>query len=378
MVKILNYIENIIDFAQIDTPEMKRCLDYIKMEGKDPKSLFPPIKHKISFELHDANTELANSIRKCILDELTIKSMTFNDNDWASDDKYILSDFLKTNLEHIPINQDQNYDSIVIYLYKINTTDDTINIYSHDLVMEKHDKNGKIVVLPTSDYLAPNIAIIKLQSGKYIKISNIKIITGLTYENAGKFAAVSATEYEILDVIPLYQSKAEFSGNSSLVSNPSKFKIGYTTYGNISNPKSILMHCCDTLIERIQLIKNELELVNTKELDIAYFSNKMKIEQDKGILLIYIENESWSVGRLISKYCYLEDSNIPFVTAGIIHPSVNKCCIKIKHLQPIIILKKAIEKIIIDLTIIQNIDVKPQKEEHFIKKGKREKKNKII
>ena len=350
MVKITNYMEQAIDFAKIDTPEFKRCIKYIKSMEKDPESLFPPIKHKVSFELHDTNTELANGFRKCILDELSIKSMTFDDNDWASDDRYILSDFLKTNLESIPINQNENYTSLHLSLYKNNTSEDVINVYSHDINVEKSNNTLKSI-----DYFASNVVIIQLQPGKYIKISNIKIAEGFTYKNANKFAAVSATEYEILDMEPLLQEKYKTSGKSSLLSNPSKFKLSYTTYGNIK-PNMILEMCCQTLRKRAQLIWDELEQVDTKKSPLSYVSDKIKIET-RDMLYVYIEEESWSLGRWIAKKCYIEYENIPIVTTGIVHPSLNKCYIKIKHSQSIDILKKAVKSIINDISKIEQFIV---------------------
>jgi hypothetical protein len=384
MVKVSNYQEEIIDFSQFKTPEFERCLKYIQNMGKDPKTLFPPIRHKVSFELHETNVELANSIRKCIIDELKIKSMTFDESDLSSDDRYILSDFIRKNIENIPINQDIEYftaykQNISISLYKLNTTTDIINIYSHDIVINKISQDGKITKqLRVEDYFAPNVVIISLHPGKYVKVSNIKITDGFTYENAGKFASVANIEYDILDVVPLQYNQYEDNvGKSSLVSNPTKFYISYTTYGNIA-PKGIIKLCCDTLRDRLQIIYDELNKVDINKL--LYYSDILKIELKDDLLYIYITNEFWSIGRLIAKYGYLEDNNIPFITAGIIHPSVNKCYLKIKHAQPIELLKNAIKMAILDISIINELDSLPTKDavesKKSNKKGKKETKKK--
>lgn len=344
MVKIKNFKDDVIDFSKINTPAMIRCKKYIENAGMRPEMLYPPIRHKVSFELYETTVEFANTIRKCLLDELSIKSMTFDDANLSTDDRYILSDFLKKNIESIPISQTHN--NLKISLHKENHTNDIISVYSHDISIQ--DAKTKKSV-NSKEVFAPNVVIISLQPGKFIDISNIDVVEGITYTDACKFAAVSAIEYEILDMVPLQQMpNGETIGASSLVSNPSHIRMGFTTYGNIT-PKALLAKVFDVLTKRINLILDELKKVSSN----SYFSDKIKVEYKNNMWFIYIDDEFWSIGRLLAKYAYLEDSQIPFITAGIIHPNTNKCYLKIKHADPIKVLKNASAQILTDLKIIK-------------------------
>lgn len=336
-LSLCNYTEEVIDFNKLKkNDDFKKCMEYVSYMKKDPVELFPPIRHVVRFEIKNAEVELANTIRKCIIGELSIKSLEFDESDIDTDDKYILSDYLRKNIENIPINQDMDLDylkTLKISLHCINKTIDLITIYSHDIIVL--DK-GKPIEL-----FARNVPITVLHPCNYLKISNITISEGITYTNAGKYSAIAASYYEILE-----NEKTA----TSLISNPKHFKLGYTTYGNII-PKHILDKCLTTLTGRLNIILNEL-MAASNQSEISYYSNLLRIEEKDDIVIFYIENEFWSFSRLIAKYCMLLDSNIKFVAPGIIHPSANKCFIKIIHSTPVKLLCDTVIKILKDIHIL--------------------------
>ena len=72
MVKVLNikYEEYPVE---PNTPQFKKCVEYAKLIDKDYKLYLPDKpKKSVEFELHDANSDLANAIRRGIIDEVVL------------------------------------------------------------------------------------------------------------------------------------------------------------------------------------------------------------------------------------------------------------------------------------------------------------------
>ena len=339
-------------YADKTNRNFQKCVEYVRSAGGDPLKLLPKkSKYQVSFTLDETTIELANTIRKCIIDEIPIKSMTFNETTLITNDRFILSDYFKKNLETVPINQEISTEDIKISLDVANTDPyKIINIYSHNLQFKS--KNN---ILDTHEWVMPNIILIKLRPNKFIKIDDIQVIEGLGYEDAAKFASVSNTKYEILNTEPSLEIKFQTTGKKSIMTSPSKIRIGYTTYGNIT-PVLIMIKCCDILTARLHNIKEEMGKINIS--DQSYFSDKLKIEMKNNIVYFQIYNEFWSLSSLLAKYCYIEDPNIPFVTPSISHPSKNMCYIKIKHTEYLKIIASAIDHVMDDIEKIKDAFIK--------------------
>jgi len=324
---------------KLNSNELKKCFNYIKSLDIDPMSLLPKKnKYTVSFELSETNTEFANCIRRCLLDEIDVLSM--NIDKIETNDDYILFDLIKERIEMVPINQELNYSTYKISLNIENKTDCIIDVKTKDFTIKPYSDN----------IFSNNVRLFKLESNCYIKIDDITITKGNALENSGKYSFLSNVFYKILDIPHISESNNK--SDNSLLSNPTHFLLKYTTYGNIS-PKNVIIKCCDTLLNRLKNILNEIESIKSEK-DIPYSSDLLDIKKITDILYIYIENEYWTLINLISKYVYLEDKNVPFVSPYIQHPDIKKGGIKIKHNQDIKILKNSIKKIILDLNKLYN------------------------
>jgi hypothetical protein len=347
--------------AQLNKPEnlnLKNSLSYIAFLGNgiDGKDLLPKSsKFKLEFEISNTCPEFANGIRKCIIDEIPLSSLTMDSDKFTTSDRYILSDYLQKNIELVPIYQDLDFDKAdkwTISLDIINSTDEVINIKSGDLEIFEGKKK-----IPTDSVVSSNITIVELHPSMFIKISNITFIHGLARVDAAKFASVSNIRYEILDVIPLAHTKEEKNqGKSSLMSRATSFRIGYTTYRNVKDPRTIIYGCCDALTNRFNAFKKELNNVkeNPETKVISYFSTLLDIETRGDIKFFNFKDEARTLPNMIAQYCFRLDTNIPFISASLIHPSTEIGVVKIKHTNSIKLIQDAITAILRDLAILRN------------------------
>lgn len=350
MVKVQNVKYTEIPFETKDK-NFQQCLSYVKLIDPDYKKYIPKnSKHKASFELTDTTSDLANCIRRYLIDEMPVYSMNVAEEDIESDDRFILSDFVKNNLELIPLLQDitdKDAESLSMSLHVENKTDDTISVYSGDIVVTDKQKKK----LDNSKYFTTTISIIKLRPGTTLDIKNINIVAGIGKADSGKFLLLSNISYEILDVIPMEENKYNKTGQSSLNSNPQHFRIEFTTHRNM-NVKRIMSMCCNTIIKTVSTLHSEL--IKIKESDKVYFSDLIELETKGDVKFFHLKNEYWTIANIISRYCYLAFKDIQFVCSSIIHPATEESIVKIRHTESVKIMATALKNIISDVTTIKN------------------------
>jgi DNA-directed RNA polymerase subunit L len=327
--------------------QFQKCLSLIT-ESEARKLLPKKSKITVSFELTKSNADIANGIRRCIMDEMEVKSFDFDEyKDLDSTDPYILCDFIKKQVCLLPINQEYNYDTIsTIRLEKVNQTDEIIDVLSNDFILDGVPQKD------LAQIVSENIVLCRLRPDTYIKINNIKICSGLTYTDAGKFSLVSNITYEIMDVDPIVETRTGQTGKSSMLSNPTHFTIKYTTHRNIQHPLKIMVKCCDTLIGRLTAIYTDMQnITDTTE---SYFSDLLTLETNGNIHKLQIRGEYWTIINLICRYCYIIASDIKFIAPSLIHPEKHIGVISITHPEFSSLIKKSIKKIIAEFENIKS------------------------
>lgn len=348
MVKVKNVKVTDIPFESKDK-NFQQCIEYIKSvaPGGEYKKYLPhKPKQKLSFELTDANSDLANTIRRFLMDEISVLSMNIDEEKISTNDRFILTDYLKKNMELIPISQNIPED-VKISLNVENKTDEIIPVYSRDITITDRAKKK----LNAMDYFSGTIPIIQLRPNSSLEISDINIVKGCGKEDSGKFLLLSNISYEILDMEPITQNKYTTKGESSLIANPTHFRIEFTNHRNISVKKVIIL-CCDEITRRLNLLLKELS--NVAETTSIHFSDLIKIETKGDIKIFHFNNEYWTISNIISKYCYLTFKEIQFVCSSIIHPSTEESMVKIRHPQALKIITNAIKKILSDVVVIKS------------------------
>lgn len=335
---------------EMDNKNNKDMQKFLQFLSREEAMKLLPRKSKItvSFELSKTNTSLANGIRRCLVDEIETLSFDFDEyKDLETDDKYILCDFIKKQVELIPINQEFNYKDVEIKLVKYNNTDDIIDVMTNDFVI-----SGAASQKNLEDIVGQNIVLCKLRPGRYIKINNIYISKGTGLQNAGKYKLLSNVTYKILDADPIVETAVSKSGVSSMITNPKKFIISYSTHRNIDHPRQVMVKCCDTLIIRLNVILENMK--NISNSDKVYKSELLSLDSTDDLRKIEIKNEYWTIINMITQYCYiLTNGNIKFVSPALIHPEKEVGMINIIHPDFSTLIQNAIKKIIEELNVVK-------------------------
>jgi len=326
----------------------KKCVEYIKLIGKDYKKMLPKKPKKtVSFEIHNSNSDFANLIRRNLLDEFTVYSMYMSET-VQYDDSFHLNEVIEKQIEYIPILQDlekYDIDKFSINLFAENKTYSIITIYSRDLEILYDNKK-----YAGESLFSDNIPILDLRASKKINITGIKICKGKAKDDSGKYLLLSNLKYKILDVIPLNKTKYETTGESSLNSNPSKFLFKLTNHRNIE-PKKIMKICLGSIQKKLETILSEITKI--KDSDTEYISDIIKFEILDNFKLIHFFGEYWTISNVISRYCYIEDNDIEFVCSSITHPTTEISIVKIKSNNYLKILINAVRNIINDVNIME-------------------------
>jgi hypothetical protein len=336
MVKVANIKVEELDRSK--TPAYKKCLALVP----DLEKLLPKRKKVcVSFELKDTVTEMANAIRRVLINELPSYYLDYDEfKDLDTSDPYILCDFIKKQIEMLPLMANVNEEKdIALELHKENKTTEIIDVTTDHFVVKKGPALDKIVT--------NGITLCRLRPGEYIHIKNIHVAVGIGKNDPGKWEPFSNVYYE-----PLIKPFDEKSGVSSLVSNPTHFLIKYTTRRNVeaNKAKDFMKQVCSVLEERLKIIMTQVESIPKTE---YYATDILEMETKGSIREVRIKNEKWTLITLICRYCYiLTKGNIKFITSSEIHPEVNTGIIRINHPEYKKLILDAIKKIMIDLKTI--------------------------
>lgn len=339
-VKELKVMEHNFQLKKGTNVEFDKCL---KMVPELLTLLPKKSKYIVSFELVDTNVDVANAIRRCLTNEIPIKSLDYVDDEKnvQFSDLYILSDLLKQQIELVPI--DQNVEENTMLSLKVsNNTDSIINVSTHDF---------KVVSPPNLkvEDLMEDIVLGQLRPQGTLTIKKVGITEGKAKSNSAAFNSLASIKYEILDTKPLYEEK----GKSSMVSDPSHFRIEYSTHRNFTNPLYPMIKCCNELISRLESIVDAMKPIQNK--DTFYFSDFIKLETEGSTKTISISDESWTITNLLTRNCIeLSKNNILFVTPSIIHPDKAIGQLKITHPEFSDLIQNAAKKAIKDLQTIES------------------------
>jgi DNA-directed RNA polymerase subunit L len=337
---------------------LEKCMTFARKVHPAPEKLIPRPIHALDFKLEGTSPAFANALRRCLIDELPVKVLSFDLEDLETDDAYILPDVLVNQIGYIPIAQNDLISSgnrqtaqaeiSKASLLVVNNTTEIINVTTSDIKFANTTMSKEL--------FDPQICITKLHPMKYLSIRKFKLIEGRGLENSGFFNLLANVRFSSAAV------------SSVLSAIPTSFTLGYTTYGNIDPLEPILMSC-NELTRRLNLIKNGLsEAAMAANLDMKTASNptskstsgilnnnQIQIEYQAGDMVhVIIENESWTLANLISSYCYKLQEDIPFVTPFVAPTLDNRAIIKIVFPQWRTLILDSIAHIIDDLNVVSH------------------------
>lgn len=162
-------------------------LSEFKQHEKAIKALLPSRKeHKVSFDLNDVDVSIANAFRRTAMEELELKSLTFDVSQIHTNVDYILFGEFLDRVQFIPIKQNIP-DDIVLSINVINTSNDNgiMTVYSDSII------GGE-------KYIPGRFRLAELRPGNYLKVPNITVQKGLGKDNAC-FGLTNVYTYRNLD-----------------------------------------------------------------------------------------------------------------------------------------------------------------------------------
>lgn len=258
------------------------------------KHLLPTVMrpYQCSFQLDNVDIAIANGIRRAILSEVPVKRLTFQLDDFSTNNPHMnLPHFILTRIQSIPIDQSVSLDTTFSLDYG-NSSHQLVMVNSNEFTSNKKTK-------PLFDETIP---IISLEPGKFVKIEKMTVEIGYEYTH-GTFAIADGVLCKTLDYEPynMYTGK----GVSSSVSDPRSHLMQFDNNGNI-NHITLITLACDEIIRRLKIAS---ELLYTLEPFDDYFK-------------LFIANETDTIGNIIMKRVCDIFPEIPAISYRI--DSINK------------------------------------------------------
>jgi len=319
-------------------------------EMKELISILPSPETKLSFELHNTNAKFVNGLRRCLIDELPLWSLTCKLENVKSNDHKIMvtSDCIVRQLNLIPLTQDA-IDMNIFSKYDIsinvsNKTTNTICITTSDIIIKTNTKHKEII--EASRFFSTKINICDLDRGYYIKINNITITKQKNF-NTSIGSVIHSMQYIPIEYEEELEPNATKKLPSSLCTNPTKYCLGYSINGLTSALYPAKLACTE-ILARLKI----LHVIILKSNDIPFYSDEIYITHDGSFIEYKIYNESWTIGHLLSWYCYQIDSTIPYVAIKNEHMLTHTIILRIRHTDHKKIILLALNNISTDYEIL--------------------------
>lgn len=303
------------------------------------------VPRDLTFELHNTTTEMANALRRCINSELTVLAMDFDVNNVYTDDSFIITDELKTRIKLIPIRQ---ISDMTFSLNVTNPLDVIIPIYSSQI-----HKSGDTGAINGELMFAGSNILTYLRPGKYLRIENIKTVSGVGYIDGPAFSFPGKVGYSCIE---LEQMCSGADGGekdplktpvSSMESNPSKYRLVIPRQKFI-DPMQIINIALDTLSDKINklsdIIGGTIGNLYTSDIEITY---------TPGSVTVKIFRETYTIGNMIVRYGMDVDASITNIHCIKPYQSVDYITVEIRHPDPKKIMMLSMKKIQEELTSIR-------------------------
>lgn len=214
-------------------------MDDIKKEKV--KKLLPETRTEtISFYIKNANTAIANGLRRIISGEIKVKRLSFEMKHINTNEEYIKHEELLTRLACIPIDQDIPLD----IEFSINITN--TNVKEGFFIVKSSDIKHKNTYSNTRPVFATTYKLAELKPGKHLIIPKIKVVEGYGYDDAS-FCLTTQIEYNIIDFIRVefLNERSNFDNKivkkSELISLFKKLKIQHSNPDELYKKKILII-----------------------------------------------------------------------------------------------------------------------------------------
>lgn len=288
------------------------------------KTLIPDFNHSLlSFNIYNTKSSFVNSIRRCILDELLVKSLYFDISNISTNDKFILNDLIQDRIQLISI--DQSIDKSKTFSIDVhNTTTNLMSVNTNMLQNSDKKDNRK--------YFNQNIKLCDLKPNRFITINNININSDYGINN--NIYSIGRASYEVINM--------DMNKHQSLSTDSTDFTFYIYSNGNITT-QNILFQSIDNLIQRLNHIYDLIDKYNNDNIN-----DELIININNNITTFYIKNEYHTLGNLIVDYMFELDTSTKLLNYNNEHPLKNEITIKTDNSTPNKLILQAISNIKID------------------------------
>jgi hypothetical protein len=266
-------------------------------------------------------------------------------------------EFLNHRLALIPVISEQiniNYEDILISLKKKNDDEEMINVYVKDFICTEKTTNK--VIENNLLFKYTNILFAKLKHNQQLSF-NTELIKNNSENGGSFFSPVSTCVYTFKidnkkkkEIIEKMNENEKISFlNQDIERNyekknngmPSSYLFNIESIG-FYEPKTIVLLAIESLIEKLNIIKIEL---NNKQSKKVFFKYK---EENEDFFNFLIDDENETIGNLLSTYITYSD-NVFFSGYLIEHPLKKNIILRIKLID-----NNTFDNIV--LVIVLNID----------------------
>jgi hypothetical protein len=314
----------------------------------DPMGLLPQtVSETLSFELHDTHTGMANAVRVHLTGFLPTYSLDVERESIKTTDVFIPTDHLRERLRLLPIDQAVAEHKIPdLSLELENPTNDVVSVTAGLI-------KGKPGLLCDG-----HVSFGNLRAGQTLAIKGIRVIKGISNDDAGAFGLLNNVSYRPLGVTPY--NAFDKTGTRSIESNPTEFLISFRTGGNITLARVIKL-LCDDMKARLEIIRDLVLTYSQTDQSAPYYLGgnlEVKINNLKGggtVREYYVTGQPEHLVEWLAKTAYLQDKTVPFCVATRVRYDLDIAVLKLSHADPNGLILLAIDQALAELPALRKL-----------------------
>ncbi len=301
-------------------------------------------KEVLTFVLKDADTSIANALRRTLL--MDIESWAFGEIVLKKNKTPFIEEFLTDRVSLIPIYQKEVIeDSGSLPSFKLSVkgeVNDIITVYTKDLKASDGKKyfpdNILIAKLKGIKNTIEELEIeAKLERGMSKTHSKWAILTVCGYEERRRGEAERREENEEDDRAKRTRSASRRSRASEeyAIRRP-EFKF-MVEAREVQSPRKSVKQAFDVLVRNLESIKEDIKKGNEK---------KIKIDKVEDKYFVYLYQEGHTVGNLLSSHIQNKFKDIPFVAYEVPHLLEETVLITIVGMDPVEAINRSIDDLV--------------------------------
>lgn len=324
----LSISKPIVEIIDHDHDNLEKYAAMLRAAGLEIGTMLPTVpRARVSFDIHGAYVELANGIRRALIEEIPVRYLDIEEADIDTNDEFIMLHMLRRSVNMIAMTQSATNDAVAAL--KLHVTNDTPDV---TMVLAQEIK-GATNCMPHT-----YIPLVNLRPGKYLKIGKFIAREGYGRDSMCTASLLNNVSYQIRGV-EAYDNYAK-RGKRSVEYDPDTFAISYETCGNCK-PLEPLHWACASLVARLRRISS---ILDGKDPDM-----QLSVEPRDTYVQYSIAGFYMTESALIAKNVYLLDPNVDHVSASVARFDSQVAVVKIAHPQHLAIIKRAVEKSIGDI-----------------------------